>query len=185
MMCVVKRFYSGAGFWNLQSHEQIVQMLKHTRLAQHHVHVCARGERGSYLQWQTLQLHVGVWSAHWAELLQTSEIKIMENQHPGRSDVKTRPLCHRLRWFTPTASKSSERFLPGGWKTLLHLTGTSSTGIDLLSARIWDHMAHMPGGDAATRLNCLLSTTAWLRFKAPLQQEHGSCKGLKKEKNHK
>lgn len=104
----------------------------------------------------------------------------MENQHAGGSDIKTRPLCHRLRRFTPTASKGSEHFLPSGWKTSLHLTGASSTGIDLLSACIWDHMAHMPGRDTATRLSRLLFTTAWLRCKASLQWEHGPCNGIKK-----
>lgn len=122
---------------------------------------------------------MGVWSAHWAELLETPEIKIMENQHPVGSDIKPRPLCHQLRRFTPTASKGSEHFLPSGWKTSLHLTGASSTGIDLLSACIWDHMAHMPGRDTVTRLSHFLFTT-WLRCKASLQWEHGPCNGIKK-----
>lgn len=112
----------------------------------------------------------------------TSDTRDKNNEKSASRRIwfKTWPSCHRMRQFTPTASKSSKRFLPGGWKTLLHLTGMSWTGIDLLSACIWTSMAHMPGGDAATRLNCLLFITAWSRCKASQKWKPGPWNGIKK-----
>lgn len=168
MIALFTRFYSDVGFLypsvtlansscsNTHAHIWLLTLRMFVLVVKQS---CTYGRKMCSCMW-VYEVHAG---QRRAELLVTPEIKIMRNQHPGGSDIQTQPLCHRLRRFSPTASKSSERFLPGGWKTLLHLTGTSSTRIDLLSVCIRNTMAHMTSlHNSMFEMQCIPRLGTWV-----------------------
>ncbi len=109
-----------------------------------HTHGGTRGERGP---------------KEAGELRVTSEIKSNEEEQISMSMCVTLPICYRLRFTQAVPKRSiSSRMAARLYSVPPTRAGSSVfTAIDFLSSSIWKNMAHMPGGDTATKLDYLSS----------------------------